>query len=374
MTRLLAIIEAQTVTGPAKNLLEFCRFSRDQIQTTVATYQRAGRPPEAFLDAAAQSGATVKLIHEQSAGDRNVLPQIRALAAEADILQTHAVKSHFLVRWSGLWREKPWVAFHHGYTATDLKMKLYNQLDRWSLRAPRRIVTVSQPFRQQLLAIGVEPERITVLHNAIDPNWFAPQQSPDREGGAGSVDNSLLASRSSLLPPIWIAVGRFSAEKGFPDLIRALALLREQPWTLLLIGDGPDRDALREQASAAGVLDRIQWIGHVKDVRPYYAMADFLVMPSISEGSPNVLLEAMAAQLPVVATRVGGVPEIVTDRETALLVPKATPAELARAMREMMDSPALAEKLQSTARQLIETRFSPQQRVATLMEIYRSLI
>ena len=92
------------------------------------------------------------------------------------------MKSHFLVRKSGLNRLAPWVAFHHGYTWPDLRARLYNQLDRWSLRAASRVVTVSQPFRRELIRHGVPAARIEIVHNAIDPDW-----GPRRLAGAGGT-------------------------------------------------------------------------------------------------------------------------------------------------------------------------------------------
>ena len=100
--------------------------------------------------------------HALSASLRRIVEQ-RA----PNIVQTHNVKSHFLMRQSGLWRRQPWVAFHHGYTTTDLKMRVYNQLDRWSLRAAHCIITVSHAFARELARAGVPPERICVLHNSV---------------------------------------------------------------------------------------------------------------------------------------------------------------------------------------------------------------
>ena len=99
------------------------------------------------------------------------MPILREIAArrEADIIETHAVKSHFLMRYAGLHRQCRWVAFQHGYTSEDLKMRLYIQLDRWSLPAASRVVTDCTPFARALANIGVEPERIQVLSSSFQP-------------------------------------------------------------------------------------------------------------------------------------------------------------------------------------------------------------
>src|SRR5579864_5360646 len=120
--RVLAVLEASTITGPAKNLLEFARIAREEpfkprVEVSIAAYWRAG-DSAVFLEAAAAAGIGVNLIPESGRFDRSVLERLRSLARDLapDILQTHAVKSHFLLRASGLHRSLPWVAFHHGYT------------------------------------------------------------------------------------------------------------------------------------------------------------------------------------------------------------------------------------------------------------------
>src|SRR5689334_17566591 len=159
--RLVAIIEASTITGPAKNLLEFAKGAAALgVDTQVVTFVR-GDEANLFVQAAQRDGLGAHAIREQDRYDRRVIRELQGLAArlQPDIIQTHAVKSHFLVRWARLQRRLPWVAFHHGYTWTSARARMYNQLDRWSLRAARKVITVSQPFRSELQDKGVPAER-----------------------------------------------------------------------------------------------------------------------------------------------------------------------------------------------------------------------
>src|SRR6185437_4153339 len=169
--RVLALLEAVTITGPAKNLLQFAQMARPgsgaqfdpPVETHVAVFHRGG--PSVFLDAAAKAGVTTHVITEAGRFDRAVVDRIAGLISELkpDVLQTHAVKSHFLVRMGKLDRLAPWIAFHHGYTWPDLRARIYNQFDRWSLRAPRRIVTVSKPFAEEIARHGAPRERIEIV-------------------------------------------------------------------------------------------------------------------------------------------------------------------------------------------------------------------
>jgi glycosyltransferase involved in cell wall biosynthesis len=127
---------------------------------------------------------------------------------------------------------------------------------------------------------------------------------------------------------------------------------------------------LEEAAAGEPVL----FIGHVGDIAPYYAIADVMALPSLTEGSPNVLLEAMACGVPSVSTAVGGVPEIVAHEESALLVKPRAPQELADALERVLAHPDLAQKLSARAADLIQERHVPEVRVRALVAVYTSML
>jgi glycosyltransferase involved in cell wall biosynthesis len=366
--RLLAIIEAANVTGPAKNLLEFCQTVRDSpdIQISVATFDR-GRGATDFTAAAKTAGVPVSLIPETSATDLRVLGRIRDLVAATnpDIVQTHAVKSHFLVYLSRLWRHCRWIAFHHGYTTTNTKDQLYSQLDRVSLRAPARVFTVSEAFKKQLLERGVNPSRIDVVQNSVSLTWADNVRRLDRQAVRAGLG---IAPDEKVL----LAIGRMSLEKRHINLIEAFHLMRRDTprLRLILVGDGPERARL-QACAGEGVI----FPGQIRDTSSFYAASDVMVLPSLTEGSPNVLLESMAVCLPVVATRVGGIPEIVTDGESALLVAPKDPAALAAAIRQMLDEdPDKRSRLIANARRVIEMGHTPQSRAQALLLRYQALL
>jgi glycosyltransferase involved in cell wall biosynthesis len=363
--RLMAIIEATSITGPAKNLLEFARLGKDSgVDTSIATFAR-GEVDNLFIRTAREAGIIVEVIPESGPFDRSVM---RALAATADrlhpdIIQTHAVKSHFLARLAGLPRSAPWVAFHHGYTWPTRRAQAYNQLDRWSLRAARKVLTVSAPFRDELVSHGVRRERIEIVHNAIRLDWGSR--------GSGPIESlGIPAGRKVVL-----IVGRLSKEKDHITLIRALARLRPRiDPHLLIVGEGPNRFPIEQEIARLGLAGHVTLTGHRPSAEPYYRIADLAVLSSLSEGSPNALLEAMAAGVPAVATAVGGIPEIVRDGESALLVQPSDLEGMSAAMaRLLIDEPGLALQLAEHSRSLVRERHSPEGRVRRLIGIYRSV-
>lgn len=381
--RITAIIEALTVTGPAKNLLRLGRTTGAvgapliRVERSIVTFRRRssgaerGELPDRFVEAVQQSGIDLDLITERFRFDPRVVSQlVEVLRRRApDIVQTHGVKSHFLMRLSGLGRRYRWIAFHHGYTAEDRKMRLYNQLDRWSLAAADRVVTVCRSFADDLVETGVRRERIAVLPNAIEE---APSPAP---GDARDLRRGMGIRQGER---VILSVGRFSREKAQADLVRASACLRRShpglAFRVVLLGDGPLRLEVERAVEAAGLSEAFLFAGHQSNVWPYFGLADLFVLPSHSEGSPNVLLEAMASGVPVVATSVGGVPETVEGGENGLLVPRANPQALAEAIGRLLDDDAMARRLASAARATVERRHSPAVYERALVGIYRDVL
>jgi len=377
--RILAVVEATTVNAVAKNMFEFHRAAKELAQQSdgfpvialsLVTFDRGNNSAE-FVSAARELELEVDVIPERGRFDRSVISTLRKIVEQRspDVIVTHQVKSHFLMNVSRLWQKYPWVAFNHGYTTTDRKMLLYNRLDRWSLPKADRVVTVCEAFAKQLVKMGVPRARLHVQHNSIRP-----------EPAASAREMHVFRRKLSILEDeqMILAVGRLSKEKAQIDLLRAFEKLShihsEFKARLVVVGDGPERESLEAIAASLGIGARVIFTGQVKNVEVYYAAADVLANPSHSEGSPYVLLEAMAAGLPIVATAVGGVPEMVENNKTALLVPAGDPQAMADAVARVLGDEQLARRLTTNASALVTTRFSPETYMRSLAEIYREVI
>jgi glycosyltransferase involved in cell wall biosynthesis len=347
--RILAMMEAAHLTGPAKNLIGFCSWLRSAegaqagLKIAIATFDRNARADQAdsFAGAARAAGIETHVIRERYRFDLGVRHQLRQIVSEMapHIIQTHNNKSHLLVRLQPELRaRRQWFAFHHGDVFIDFKQRVYNHIDRLSLRSADRVISVCRAFEPRLLAFGVKAERIRVLHNAAVP---LPPTS-DAERAQLRTQLGICADEAVVL-----AIGRMSREKGHADLLRALGQLRSlsRKWKLVLVGAGPERDSLGQLVQELGIGERVHFAGFHGDVRPFYAIADVFVLPSHSEGSSNVLLEAMMAKVPIAATRAGGNPEIVLEEETGLLAAIADPPGLARAIARLLEEPARASQL-----------------------------
>jgi len=371
--RILAMMEASSVTGPAKNLLGFCRWlqtaegARTGLSIAIATFTRnAGKDNQAFAKAVDATGVHLHSIHERHRFDPGVILQLREIVNKFDpqIIQTHNNKSHLLIKLqAALRRPRLWIAFHHGYTYTDLKQRLFNSVDRLSLRSADRVVTVCQAFEPSLAACGVTRDRVRILHNSVAP--FAPV--PPSE-----VSN--LRTRLGICPDtaLILTIGRFSLEKGHAILLHALRQLRstQRKWKMVFVGAGPEQENLVRLADSLGLGDFVVFAGSQADVAPFYSAADLFTLPSLTEGSSNVLLEAMAAKLPIVATNAGGNAEIVLHNETGLLVPIRDRDQLANAIARLLTDTGLASRIAEAAVTRAGSEFSVGQYRRRLLGFY----
>jgi glycosyltransferase involved in cell wall biosynthesis len=249
----------------------------------------------------------------------------------------------------------------HGFTGGDARNRVYEWLQRRAFLRFDAVVAVSEPLVALLAARGVRPERIHAIRNAwapIAPAHLAP--APSREA---------LGVPAGTFHVGW--VGRLSPEKGADVLVRALARLGDLPLLVSFVGDGAGRARLEALAAAAGVAGRIRWRGLMPGAERLFPTFDAFVLSSRTEGTPMVLFEAMHAGTPIVASRVGGVPDVLGD--TGLMVAPDDPAALAAAIIAVWRDPAAAQRRAAAARVRLAERFGREPWLRRYETLYRSL-
>ncbi len=226
-----------------------------------------------------------------------------------------------------------------------------------------RYIAVSHHMAKLLREVCVfADKRVRVVHNGVPlPQFEREVQGDLRErldGGAGR--------------PIVLTVARLDRQKGIEYLIEAACQVPEA--LFVVAGEGPERRALEDKAKACGVADRVVFLGYRRDIPELLASCDAFVLPSLYEGLPVSVLEAMASARPVVATDIGGTNEAVGEGVTGLLVPQADPAALARGIRRLLVDRCLAERLGTEGRERVQREFSSALVAARTMEIYDELV
>ena len=364
MIRVLSMVEGKSVTGPIKPLMMFAKACRGeslveyQLDLSVATTIRPNIKNQQSMEndlvrAMRLAGIRLDLLVEKRAWDPAVIRQLVTVVLERkpDLIETHQVKCHFILAqalyWGLLKKNFRWVAYHHGYTSESLKISFYESLDRWSLPRADHVVTVCRPFAETLIKRGVQREHLSVFTNAVEEGDVIHQQRIEdlRQSIHALPDDFLILS-----------VGRLSVEKGHIDLMKAIPkLLNSLPVQVhrrihfIFVGDGPEK-ALLESQKINDHRCKVTFVGHQLDVNPYYRAADVFVMPSHTEGSPLALLEAMSVGLPIVATNVGGIPELVAHNVSALLVPHRDESALSAALHRVIVDKEIRIRLGASAK------------------------
>jgi glycosyltransferase involved in cell wall biosynthesis len=244
------------------------------------------------------------------------------------------------------------VAISHGWTAATAKVRLNETLDRLSLRWMDRVVCVSEGQAVKVRQARVPADRVAVIRNAID--------CPECPTSDPAYGRQLQALFPRPMQRVVGAVGRLSPEKGFSVLVEAARRMAgvDPDVGFVLFGDGPLVPQLRVQVDALGLRERFVLAGFRADATCFLPHLDLVVLPSFTEGLPVVLLEALVAAVPVVATAVGGTPEVVEDGVSGYLVPARDPAALADRIAAILASPDRARAMGRRGRERVKAEFS----------------
>jgi glycosyltransferase involved in cell wall biosynthesis len=365
----MIVIASRILGGPGKGLFQFIRHAPpDRFGYVLCNFDVGDKEEYEFARLARDNGLKLRLLKQRSKLDLSLFWQAYRIFRDegCNIIQTHGYKGHIIgLVLSSLFGIK-WVALVHGWTCEDWRIRLYNLLERWILNYPDLVVTVS-PLLQRTLSVSRGKQLTELVMNAVDET-----ELPGVEGGAAVRDRHGIDS-SELLIGVF---GRLSPEKGQKIYLDAFRAIREKHRKVrtLIVGDGQERNSLEETVREYGMDGEILFCGHQRMMRDYYEAIDLLVLPSLTEGLPNVVLEAMAFRRPVLATDVGGVREIIADGTTGWIVPAGDARTLADRLDEILSTPERLPQIGGAAREALFPKFSPKGRAERLLQLYGGLL
>jgi glycosyltransferase involved in cell wall biosynthesis len=369
------VLDARVVTGagggPDKTILNSPRFLEPLGYRMLCAYLHPPADPgfERLRSRARACGAPLLAVPDRGPFDLAVLPRLLRICREERVAIWHAhdYKSNLI----GLLLRPYWpmrlVTTVHGWVQRTWKTPLYYAVDRFSLPRYERVLCVSPDLHRTCSRYGVPASRCLLVENGIDLEQFS-RQAPLAEAKLRlGVDPDR---------PLLGAVGRLSAEKGFDLLIRAAdRLLRGGlDFELVIAGDGDQRLELEDLITRLGRRDRIRLLGYCDETAALYEALDGFVLSSRREGLPNVLLEAMAMEVPVIATRVAGIPRLIVDGEDGILVEPGSLDELAGAIARLLRDPGLRRRLGRSGRATIEQRYSFRERMRKIGGLYDEIL
>jgi glycosyltransferase involved in cell wall biosynthesis len=367
--RVAALLDTAQVSGPGRQLAALAvQLMKAGVELRVITFHRDGRARSPYLDYLDAAGVRYTVIPDGGPLDARLVPRLRRVLADwkPAIVQTHGYKPTalaFALRACGArW---PWVAFSHGATSENKKVKFYHWIELRLLGAADRIVVMSRQQRDALRGLG---GKTRVLHNAAIPL----PADPALDGAAHETSRTRHGDEFG--SPLVGVVGRLSPEKGVDVFLRACRELSRRgiAFSAVVAGEGPERRSLDALRRALGLEDRVRFLGPVAAVRAMYAALDLLVIPSRSEGLPNVLLEALRADVPVVGTAVGSIPDVLDSSAAGVVVPPGDSAALANGIARGLS--LKADPASRNARRAVTERFSLERRVAAHLQLYRELL
>jgi len=375
MRRVLHLRSSSGFYGPERQILQLAEpLQGDGFHIEILIlYRRGENQPllHPLMEMAKGSGLEAGQLDDRAKFSLKMIQGIAKKLKEGEfsLLHTHDYKANLLGLIAARLAKVPSVATVHLHDLSTYALRLYRLLDLVTLRFFPKVITVAESLRQELIGAGLPADKLVTIHNAIDAQAFASQ---------AEADNHRLREQLGIedQQPIVSTVGRLSPQKRHQDFLeaarRTLAVLPGAHF--LVIGDGPERGDLEALAASLGIDSAVSFLGHRQDVAAWMAISDVIVMASIREGLPYVLLEALALAKPVVATCVGGVPELIRDGETGLLVPTQQPARMAEAILYVLSHGEEAARLGEKGRELVWQKFSPQSMAHKTAEVYREVL
>jgi N-acetyl-alpha-D-glucosaminyl L-malate synthase BshA len=287
---------------------------------------------------------------------------IARMAKGCDLIHTHFTVSTAAALATQAWHRLPVVATVHGSDIFQVpKLPLGAAFTRNTLRRSTAVTTVSAALREACLALGVPAAQVSVVSNSVDTDTYAPPP-------AGAIDER---------EPVVLFVGSLIARKGVDTLVRAMADVSAvlPGYRLVLVGDGPEQDNLAALASSLGIGGAVEFPGFLSqaEVAHWMQRARLFVLPSNEEGQGVVLLEAMASGTPVVASHVGGIPEVMADG-TGCLTPPGDVQAMARQMLAILADPARWQQFSRAGRRHVEQHYSPRVIGACYRELYAAIL
>lgn len=357
MINVLHIVLGLQIGGLERVVVDLINNCSPEIRSYVVCLEEAGAL------ALSCHAAKVYELHKHPGLSIATVRQLDSLARELkiDLIHTHNPSPHFYGALAGLLAGIPVVHTKHGRNYPDNIRKVV--LNRVAGRLTRKIVAVSGDAAA--ICIGVEknpPDKVMVIVNGIDTGLYSPAAD-----GKSQPGNSVC---------IIGIVARLSPEKDHHTLLAACKLLRDRQFhfQLVIIGDGPLRSELEQDAGDLGITGQVEFVGMSNDVARQLQRLDVFVLCSTTEGISLTLLEAMATRLPVVASDVGGNPEVVVDGTTGFIVPAKNPELLADRLCMLINDQCLRETMGLAGRKRVEEQFDIRQTVRNYERLYHDVL
>ncbi|MEK6560455.1 MAG: glycosyltransferase [Nitrospirota bacterium] len=365
--KILHFISSGGLFGAEQVMLSLSRYAKQNgIEAVIGAIHDQRDPHLEIIEKARREALPTVVFKSRGLFDINTVRELRNFLTTAgiDVLHTHNYKSDFLGLIAAKMAKIPVVATAHGFTDMTRAVTFYEKLDRWLLFSffDRVVVVTSEIFPRW------RGEGKKVIANGIDIHPFT----------ATNVDRAQIRARYGMKPDDFViaTVGRLSKEKNQALLIKAfMPLAKENSRVkLLIIGDGPQRQSLKSLVTQLGLTSQVIFTGIITETAAMYHAMDIFALSSLTEGVPITILEAMASKVAVVATKVGGIPDIIRDTETGLLVTSQDANGLTQALNSLITDKSKRQMLTAAAFDFVRANYSLEQMGQAYQKVYTEVL
>lgn len=369
--RMLIMVDSVFLGGPERYILGYAKRIRGLLKTAVATFGDGNPEGSRFSHAlGAEMVDALNIPCASSYDPRQLTGLIELLRRdEFNLINSHGYRANLIGLIASRMLKIPIVATFHGWTGSDAKVRVFDRIDRVSLRMVDHIITVSEANKTRLKHLGIKDSAITVIPNAVDPEQATNSFHSDQ---AQKLRQALSFGETE---EVCICIGRLSPEKGQEVALEAFAgVIREIPeCRLVFVGEGPDEVRLRILSQKLGILDFVRFVGFQENIVDYMKLAKVMILPSHTEGLPTVVLEAFLCCSFVIATSVGGTPEIVRNQETGLLVQPNNCDQLCEAIVWSLRNEEERKRMADNAHRFVMTKYIFEKHAAKLITVLEAL-
>lgn len=359
--KVLQLISSGGYYGAENMLLNLCA-SQDAAgcENSLVLFYNVHVPNVEFFERARRRGISVRMVHCKGRIDLSAIRQIEEIIQEdgIDVIHAHGYKADLYGFAAARRTGKPIVATCHNWVGGTTALGIYNHLDRFVLKKFDALAAVSDAVAQRLLDTGVSPGRVKTIANGIAVQAFE-QGEPLPE--LCMPDNKVIGM-----------VARLDLQKGFEYLLRAVSELcgKFPDLKVVIVGDGPDRAAIEKMIEEFGLQSSVVLAGQQSNMPGVYAAIDIFVLPSLNEGLPMTILEAMAASKPVVATKVGAIPKVIQHGENGFLVEPKDVDGLRNALASLLADPELCRRIGAKAHEWVSRNYTSEAMAVKYRQLY----
>lgn len=366
--RILHLISSSGFLGAENVVLELSKeLTKLNHWITIGILETRDNRHMELAERAREEGVNVRIFPSKGRFDKRTVFAIRAFIEreKGDILHSHNYKSDFYAFFAK-GKKHPWMVTNHLWKRTTVALMIYAHLDSLVMRKANRIVAVSEQIANDMKQRGIPAGKVTVIENGVSLERFRIGNKDEMRKTFGFNSNEKVIGTVASLTP----------EKGHSYLMDAAReVIQKHPEArFLIVGDGPQRQSLEETTDRLGLSGKVIFTGSRRDIPEILSLLDAFVLPSLKEGLPIALLEAMAAMVPVIATKVGAVPKLIEDGMSGILIPPKDSQAISNAIMEVLSDKQSSLKMARKGFERVRDNYSSKQMAEKYMAIYKELM